>query len=52
MTAVIVVAGQLPPELELEEPEPTAPYEQYRGVPTLMAGNSEAEQLIGPVSVA
>jgi hypothetical protein len=36
---------------ELDEP-PAGPYEQYRGVPTLMDGNSEAEQLIGPVSVA
>jgi hypothetical protein len=28
MTAVIVVAGQPPPVLELDEPEPAAPYEQ------------------------
>jgi hypothetical protein len=28
------------------------PNEQYRGVPTLIAGNNEAEQAIGPVSVA
>jgi hypothetical protein len=37
-------------ELELEEPVP--PYEQYRGLPTLVDGNSEAEQVIGPVRVA
>jgi hypothetical protein len=36
--------------LELDEPVP--PYEQYRGLPTLVDGNSEAEQVIGPVSVA
>ncbi|HEV7609989.1 MAG TPA: hypothetical protein VGO61_21830 [Steroidobacteraceae bacterium] len=28
ITAVIVVAGQEPPELELDEPEPVGPYEQ------------------------
>jgi len=51
MNGTIVVAGQVPPpELELEEP--AAPYEQYRGVATLIAGNSEPEQVIGPVSVA
>ena len=37
-------------ELELEDPEP--PYEQYRGLPTLIDGNSEPWQVIGPVSVA
>jgi hypothetical protein len=42
-------------EVELEElelDEPPAPYEQYRGLPTLLAGNREAEQVIGPVRVA
>ena len=36
--------------LELDEPVPA--YEQYRGLPTLVDGNSDAEQVIGPVSVA
>ena len=38
--------------LELEEPDPVAAYEQYRGVATLVAGNNEAVQVIGPVRVA
>jgi hypothetical protein len=36
--------------LELEDPVP--PYEQYRGLPTPIAGNREAEQVMGPVNVA
>jgi hypothetical protein len=36
--------------LELDEPVP--PYEQYRGLPPLKDGNSDAEQVIGPVNVA
>jgi hypothetical protein len=48
-------------ELELEvellevlelEPDPVAAYEQYRGVATLVAGNNEAVQVMGPVRVA
>ena len=39
-------------ELLLELDDPVAPYEQYRGVPTLVDGNREAEQVIGPVNVA
>ena len=42
-------------EVELEELElddPPAPYEQYRGLPTPIDGNREAEHVIGPVSVA
>jgi hypothetical protein len=39
-------------ELLLELDEPVGPYEQYRGVPTLVEGNNEAEQVIGPVNVA
>jgi hypothetical protein len=40
-------------ELELLElDEPVAPYEQYRGLPTPIAGNREAEQVSGPVNVA
>ncbi len=42
-------------EVELEELElddPPAPYEQYRGLPTLLDGNREAEHVIGPVNVA
>jgi hypothetical protein len=46
MKGVIVVGVQLPP------PESVGPYEQYRGVPTSIAGNNEAAQLIGPVRVA
>lgn len=38
--------------LELELDDPVGPYEQYRGFPTLIDGNSEAEQVIGPVNVA
>jgi hypothetical protein len=38
-------------ELELDDP-PAAPKEQYRGVPTLIEGNSDAVQLMGPVNVA
>ena len=45
MTAPIVVAGQVGGVT-------TAPYEQYRGVPTLIDGKSEAEQVIGPVRFA
>jgi hypothetical protein len=45
MTAPIVVAGQVGGVT-------MAPYEQYRGVPTLMDGNREAEQVIGPVRLA
>ena len=36
----------------LELDVPPAPYEQYRGLATLVAGNREAEQVIGPVRVA
>jgi hypothetical protein len=36
--------------LELDEPE--FEYEQYRGLPTLLEGNSDAEHVIGPVNVA
>jgi hypothetical protein len=36
MNGVIAVGLQLPPP-------PSAPYEQYRGVPTLVAGNNVAE---------
>lgn len=36
--------------LELDEPVPE--YEQYRGLPPLKDGNSEAWQVIGPVNVA
>lgn len=39
-------------ELELELEDPLFEYEQYRGLPTPVAGNSEAEQVIGPVNVA
>jgi hypothetical protein len=39
-------------ELLLELDDPVPPYEQYRGLPTLVDGNSEAEQVIGPVRVA
>jgi hypothetical protein len=39
-------------ELLLELDDPVGPYEQYRGLPTLVDGNSEAEQAIGPVRVA
>ncbi|GFE79430.1 hypothetical protein GCM10011487_14300 [Steroidobacter agaridevorans] len=45
MNGVIVVGLQVPPP-------PVGPYEQYRGLPTLIAGNKEAEQLMGPVCVA
>jgi len=38
------------PLLELDDP--LAPYEQYRGLATLVEGNREAEQVIGPVKVA
>jgi hypothetical protein len=38
--------------LELEEPDPVGAYEQYRGVATLVAGNNEAVQVMGPVRVA
>ena len=51
MKGVIAVGLQVPPPV-LELDEPVGPYEQYRGVPTLVAGNNEAEQLSGPVSVA
>jgi hypothetical protein len=44
---VMTVGLQVPPP-----PEPVGPNEQYRGVSTLMAGNNEAEQAIGPVKVA
>ena len=44
---------ELEVELLLElELEPVPPYEQYRGEPTLIDGNREAEQVIGPVNVA
>jgi hypothetical protein len=46
MKGTIGVAVQPPP------PPCVGPYEQYRGVPTLIGGNNAAEQLIGPVSVA
>jgi hypothetical protein len=36
----------------LELDDPPAPYEQYRGLPTLIDGNREAEHVIGPVRVA
>ena len=39
-------------ELELELDEPEFEYEQYLGLPTLLAGNSEPEQVIGPVRLA
>jgi hypothetical protein len=53
MTGTMAVAGQLPPpELELELEEPVGPYEQYRGVPTLIDGKRDAAQEMGPVSVA
>jgi hypothetical protein len=39
-------------ELEDELDEPLFENEQYRGLPTLMDGNSEPWQVIGPVSVA
>ncbi|HYJ42238.1 MAG TPA: hypothetical protein VEW08_15705 [Steroidobacteraceae bacterium] len=39
-------------ELLLELDDPVPPYEQYRGLPTLIDGNREAEQVIGPVRVA
>jgi hypothetical protein len=45
MNGVIVVGLHVPPP-------PSAPYEQYRGVPTLIVGNKVAEHWIGPVSVA
>ena len=45
MTAPMVVAGQVGGVT-------TAPYEQYRGVPTLMDGKSEAEHVTGPVRFA
>jgi hypothetical protein len=38
--------------LVLELDEPVFEYEQYRGLSTLIDGNSEPEQVIGPVSVA
>jgi hypothetical protein len=43
-------------ELELllddELDDPVFEYEQYRGLPTLVAGNNDAWQVIGPVRVA
>ena len=39
-------------ELLLELDDPVPPYEQYRGLPTPIAGNRDAEQVIGPVNVA
>jgi hypothetical protein len=36
--------------LELDDAVP--PYEQYRGLATLVEGNREAEQVIGPVRFA
>ena|SRR5690349_16850024 len=50
-------------ELELElvllldeelllELDAVPPYEQYRGLPTLVDGNKDAEQVIGPVRFA
>jgi hypothetical protein len=39
-------------ELLLELDDPVPPYEQYRGLPTPIDGNREAEQVIGPVNVA
>jgi hypothetical protein len=45
MTGPMVVAGQAGGVT-------TAPYEQYRGEPTLVAGNRVLVQLIGPVRLA
>ena len=39
-------------ELEDELEDPEFEYEQYRGLPTLIDGNNEPWQVIGPVSVA
>ncbi|MBB6094725.1 hypothetical protein HNQ60_003612 [Povalibacter uvarum] len=41
-----------PEELELELDDEVPEYEQYRGLPTLIDGNSDAEQVMGPVNVA